>query len=122
MLDYIVVIVALTAGSAFVMWIGEQITEHGVGNGISIVLTINIVSRMPSDLATLYEQFVKSKHLLLALSVISAVVIMAIIVANGCPCYHFTMMAIRRIPVQYAKKIQGHKTVWRTVNKHSTED
>lgn len=78
-LDYIVVIVALTAGSAFVMWIGEQITEHGVGNGISIVLTINIVSRMPSDLATLYEQFVKSASTI-TLSVISAVVIMAIIV------------------------------------------
>ena len=57
----------------------EQITEHGVGNGISIVLTINIVSRMPSDLATLYEQFVKSASTI-TLSVISAVVIMAIIV------------------------------------------
>ncbi|MBP3263124.1 preprotein translocase subunit SecY, partial [Pseudobutyrivibrio sp.] len=43
------IVAALTAGSAFLMWIGERITENGVGNGISIVLTINILSRMPSD-------------------------------------------------------------------------
>src|SRR5574344_880491 len=48
-LNVITVIAALTAGSAFLMWIGEQITEHGVGNGISIVLTINIVASMPQD-------------------------------------------------------------------------
>ena len=107
-LDYIVVIVALTAGSAFVMWIGEQITEHGVGNGISIVLTINIVSRMPSDLATLYEQFVKSASTI-TLSVISAVVIMAIIVGMVVRVIILND-GVRRIPVQYAKKIQGHKT------------
>ena len=107
-LDYIVVIVALTAGSAFVMWIGEQITEHGVGNGISIVLTINIVSRMPSDLATLYEQFVKSASTI-TLSVISAVVIMAIIVGMVVLVIILND-GVRRIPVQYAKKIQGHKT------------
>ena len=58
-LNVITVIAALTAGSAFLMWIGERITENGVGNGISIVLTINIISRMPSDLSSLYQQFVK---------------------------------------------------------------
>ena len=60
-LNVITVIAALTAGSAFLMWIGERITENGVGNGISIVLTINIISRMPSDLSSLYQQFVKGK-------------------------------------------------------------
>ena len=50
-----VVVCTLTAGSAFLMWIGERITENGVGNGISIVLLINIISRVPSDLYTLYE-------------------------------------------------------------------
>ena len=104
----IVVIVSLTAGSAMLMWIGEQITEHGVGNGISIVLTINIVSRMPSDLATLYEQFVKSASTI-TLSVISAVVIMAIIVGMVVLVIILND-GVRRIPVQYAKKIQGHKT------------
>ena len=50
-LNVIVAIVTMTAGSAMLMWIGERITEKGVGNGISIVLTINIVSRVPSDLS-----------------------------------------------------------------------
>lgn len=107
-LDYIVVIASLTAGSAFIMWIGERITEHGVGNGISIVLVINIVSRIPQDLAALYEQFVKNAETV-TLSVVAAVVIIAIIVGmiilvillNG---------GVRKIPVQYAKKIQGHKS------------
>ena len=51
----IVVIAVLTAGSALLMWIGESITENGVGNGISIVLLINIISGMPSDFATLIQ-------------------------------------------------------------------
>ena len=51
-------ILAMTAGSAVLMWIGEQITEKGVGNGISIVLTINIISVMPSDIANLFKNFV----------------------------------------------------------------
>ncbi|MBQ6589030.1 MAG: preprotein translocase subunit SecY [Butyrivibrio sp.] len=101
------IVAALTAGSAFLMWIGERITDNGVGNGISIVLTINILSRMPSDLKALYEQFVNGKAI--ARGVVSAIIILAVIVAmvvlvvllNG---------AERRIPVQYAKKIQGRKT------------
>ncbi len=101
------IVVALTAGSAFLMWIGERITENGVGNGISIVLTINILSRMPSDLKALYDQFVSGKPI--ARGVVSAIIIIAVIIAmvvlvvllNG---------AERRIPVQYAKKIQGRKT------------
>ncbi len=101
------IVAALTAGSAFLMWVGERITENGVGNGISIVLTINILSRMPSDISSLFEQFVGGKPI--ARGVVSAVVIIAVIVAmvvlvvllNG---------AERRIPVQYAKKIQGRKT------------
>ncbi len=105
---YVVEIVAaLTAGSAFLMWIGERITDNGVGNGISIVLTINIISRMPSDLSSLFTQFVTGKNI--ARGVVSVIIIVAVIVAmvvlvvllNG---------AERRIPVQYAKKIQGRKT------------
>ena len=54
-LTIIMVIFTLTAGSAVLMWIGERITEKGVGNGISIVLTINIISRVPNDMGTLYQ-------------------------------------------------------------------
>ncbi len=56
-----VVVACLTAGSAMLMWIGERITEKGVGNGISIVLTINIVSRIPSDLSFFMRTSSKGK-------------------------------------------------------------
>ena len=58
-----IVVCTLTAGSAFLMWIGERITEKGVGNGISTVLLINIISRVPDDLVTLYTQFMSGKKL-----------------------------------------------------------
>ena len=103
-----IVVLTLTAGSAFLMWIGERITEKGVGNGISIILLINILSRIPSDLTTLYEQFVKGKGLakgglatIIILAIILVVVVFIIILQDG----------ERRIPVQYSQKIQGRKTV-----------
>ena len=102
----IVVVVTLTAGSAMLMWIGERITEKGVGNGISIVLTVNIVSRIPSDLSLLYENFVKGKTIakggLAALIIIAIilVVVVLVLILNG---------AERRIPVQYSRKMVGRK-------------
>lgn len=107
-LNVITAIAAMTAGSAFLMWIGERITENGVGNGISIVLVINIISRIPSDLGNLFSQFVFGKPF--ATAALSAVVIIAIIVVmvilviilNG---------GTRKIPVQYAQKMQGRKLV-----------
>lgn len=107
-LNVITVIAALTAGSAFLMWVGERITENGVGNGISIVLVINIISRIPQDIAQLFEQFVFGKAIavgavaaLIILVIILAMVIMVIILNDG----------TRKIPVQYAKKVQGRKMV-----------
>ena len=107
-LNVITVIVALTAGSAVVMWIGERITEKGIGNGISIILVINIISRMPQDLKGLYEQFIKGKavavgalNALIILAVIVGMIVLVIILNDG----------IRKIPVQYAKKMQGRKFV-----------
>ncbi len=102
------VVCILTAGSAVLMWIGEQITEKGVGNGISIVLVINIVSRIPADMSTLYEQFVKNQKI--ARGVLAAVIILAVILLTVV----FVILlqdAERKIPVQYSKKIQGRKTV-----------
>ena len=107
-LNVITVIAALTAGSAFLMWIGERITENGVGNGISIVLTINIISRMPSDLSSLYQQFVKGKAV--AVGALAAVIILAIIVGMVILVIILND-AVRKIPVQYAKKMQGRKMV-----------
>ena len=102
------VIVTLTAGSAVLMWIGERITEKGVGNGISIVLVINIISRLPEDLGNLFEQFVFGKAPATAIlaaaiifAVIIAMVVLVIILNDG----------VRKIPVQYANKVQGRKMV-----------
>lgn len=109
-LDMIMVVATLTAGSAFLMWCGEQITEHGVGNGISIVLVINIISRVPSDIATLFEQFVLVEGKPIAVKIVAAVVILAIIVAI-IVLVILLSDGIRAIPVQYAKKMQGRKMV-----------
>ena len=104
----VVVVSCLTAGSAMLMWIGEQITEKGVGNGISIILMINIVSRIPSDLLTLFEQFVKGKTIakgaLAALIIVAVilVVVVLVLVLNG---------GVRKIPVQYSKKMVGRKVM-----------
>ena len=107
-LSIIMVICTLTAGSAFLMWVGEQITEKGVGNGISIVLAINIISRMPQDIASLFSQFVFGKTI--AIGAVAAVIIIAIIVLMVVMVI-FLNDAERRIPVQYAQKIQGRRLV-----------
>lgn len=102
----ILTVVALTAGSSVLMWIGERITEKGIGNGISIVLVINIISRIPSDLTSLFEQFISGKTI--AKGTLSGVIIAAIIVAMVALVV-FLQGAERRIPVQYSKKIQGKR-------------
>lgn len=107
-INVLTVIVALTAGSAFLMWIGERITEHGVGNGISIVLTINILSRVPQDIAQLFEQFVLGRSI--AKGVVAAIIIIGIIVLMVVLVIILND-GVRKIPVQYAKKVQGRKMV-----------
>ena len=103
-----VVVVTLTAGSAFLMWIGERINEKGVGNGISIVLLINIISRVPDDFVILYNQFMKGKSLasaglaaVIILAIILVVVVFVIILQDG----------QRKIAVQYSQRIQGRRSV-----------
>ena len=107
-LSVVTVVVTLTAGSAMLMWIGEQITEMGVGNGISIVLLINIVSRIPADLGSLYESFIKGKTP--AYAILAAVIIIAIILVTVVLTV-ILQDGERRISVQYAKKMQGRKMV-----------
>ncbi|KAB1434439.1 preprotein translocase subunit SecY [Candidatus Galacturonibacter soehngenii] len=107
-INVVMVIVTLTAGSAFLMWVGERITEKGVGNGISIVLLINIISRIPTDFISLYEQFVASKSV--AKGALAMLIIVAIILATVVFVI-FLQGGQRKIPVQYAKKMQGRKMV-----------
>ena len=102
------VVAALVAGSCFIMWIGERITDNGIGNGISIVLLINIVSRMPDDFVRLYQQFMQGKPVLT--EVISAVIILAVVLLT-IVLVIFLQDGVRKIPVQYAKKMQGRKMV-----------
>lgn len=98
---------ALTAGASFVMWIGERITEKGIGNGISIVLLINILSRFPNDMSNLYNKFIANATVMN--KILAGAAIIVILVAMVA----FIVLlqdAERRIPVQYAKKMQGRKT------------
>ena len=104
----VTMIIALTAGAVLVMWLGERITESGIGNGISIILLVNIVSGMPGDFTSLYNQFMKGKQIGPALiagcvivGVVLAVVVFVVILSD----------AERHIPVQYSKKMQGRKLV-----------
>ena len=104
----IVAVSAMTAGSALLMWIGERITENGVGNGISIVLLFNIISSIPEDGMTLYSRFLSGKSI--GPAVVTAVIIIAIIAAMVV----FVIIlqdAERRIPVQYSQKMQGRRMV-----------
>ena len=107
-LSVITAVATLTAGSAFLMWVGERITEKGIGNGISIVLVINIISRLPEDLGNLFEQFVFGKAP--ATAVLAAVIIFAIIIAMVVLVIILND-GVRKIPVQYANKVQGRKMV-----------
>ena len=104
----VTMIIALTAGAVLVMWLGERITESGIGNGISIILLVNIVSGMPGDFTSLYNQFMKGKQIGPALiagcvivGVVLAVVVFVIVLSD----------AERHIPVQYSKNMQGRKLV-----------
>lgn len=106
-LGVIIVMFTLTAGSSLVMWMGEQITEKGVGNGISIILLVNIVSRIPQDFTTLYDQFIAGASNIVT-AILAAVIIIAVIL--------FTIILVvylqggeRRIPVQYSKKVVGRR-------------
>ncbi|HCR99286.1 MAG TPA: preprotein translocase subunit SecY [Lachnospiraceae bacterium] len=103
-----VITLSFTAGSAFLMWLGEQITEKGIGNGISVILLINIVDTLPGDYTGLYEQFVKGQSV--AKAVIAAVVIVAVTIALVVLII-LLQDAQRRISVQYAKKMQGRRMV-----------
>ena len=104
----IVAIFSMTAGSAFLMWTGERITESGVGNGISVVLLFNIISSLPKDFNTLYEKFLKGKNM--AFMVTYAIIIIAVII---CIIAISVILqdARRDIPVQYASRIAGRTSV-----------
>ena len=101
-------VICLAAGSSLVMWIGERITEKGIGNGVSVILLVNIVSRMPNDFYNLYVMFMKGKTWVQAIEaaviivgVVLVTIVLVILLQDG----------ERKVPVQYAKKMQGRRLV-----------
>lgn len=106
--NVVIIIASFTAGSAFLMWVGEKITQYGVGNGISVILMVNIVSRIPTDFINLYYKFVSNKTV--ARGFIAAIMIIAVCVLTVVLVI-VLQNAERKIPVQYAKKVQGRKMV-----------
>ena len=106
--NIIIAIVTMTTGSALLMWIGEQITEKGVGNGISIGLLFNILSSVPDDMKTLYYRFIFGQTVT---KMIFSVVVIALIILAMVVFVIVLNDAERRIPVQYSKKMVGRKMV-----------
>lgn len=102
--NIIIAIVTMTTGSALLMWIGEQITEKGVGNGISIVLLFNILSSVPDDMKTLYYRFIFGQTVT---KMIFSVVVIALVILAMVVFVIVLNDAERRIPVQYSKKMVG---------------
>ena len=106
--NVLVVVASWTAGASAIMWLGERITKNGIGNGISMILLVNILSSIPTDFANLYYVFISGQSVLVG--VIAAIVILAVILAMVV----FTVVlhgGERRIPVQYSQKMQGRRMV-----------
>lgn len=102
-MSMIIVILSLTAGTACLMWIGELITEKGIGNGISLIIFAGIVSRIPGGIAYLIEyaqQGVMNIVFILIFLVVALAAIICVIIVN---------QGERRVPVQYAKRVVGRK-------------
>ena len=99
----IVIVLTFTAGSAFIMWLGEQITEFGIGNGISIILFASIISRIPSTVSSVITNIAGGAQSIggvLVILVLALALVVVIVFVND---------SERRIPIQYAKQMRGRK-------------
>jgi len=102
-----IVVLAFMAGTALLMWLGDQITNKGIGNGISMLIFVGIVSRLPQGIQTVFNELIlngkfSTTNLIIAL----AILIGAIVLVSGVV---FIQQAERRVPVQYSKKVVGRK-------------
>ena len=96
-------VISLAAGTAFIMWLGERITERGIGNGISLIIFINIIGRLPNDVMRLFESFRAGQ-----LNLFATIFALALLVAVIAFVVALTQ-ATRKIPVQYAKRMVGRR-------------
>jgi len=101
--SYMIIVISLTAGTVFLMWIGERITENGIGNGISLIIFAGIVSRLPSQISGVIQELaggIIGYFNILLFIVLALLVIAAIVAVNE---------GQRRLPIQYAKRVVGRK-------------
>ncbi|WP_426449934.1 preprotein translocase subunit SecY [Paenibacillus sp. S-38] len=105
---YALIAIVLTAGTAFLMWLGEQITENGIGNGISIIIFAGIVAGIPNSIGQIYQTQFTGAEGTLFLSILK-VVLIAIVVIAMIVGVIFVQQGVRKIPVQYAKRVVGRK-------------
>lgn len=107
---YLIIAIVLTAGTAFLMWVGEQITAYGVGNGISILIAAGIVARVPNMISQVFEQQFKNAGQQLFLNIIILLLIILVVIAIVVGVI-FVQQALRKIPIQYAQRLAGRNPV-----------
>src|SRR5690606_18695985 len=109
-MKFAVIAIVLTAGTAFLLWIGEQITAHGVGNGISIIIFAGIVAAVPNGVAQLYSQYFVNPgdELFINIVIVALIVLVVIAVTVG---VIYVNQALRKIPIQYAKRLVNRSQV-----------
>ncbi|KHE72278.1 preprotein translocase subunit SecY, partial [Halobacillus sp. BBL2006] len=107
---FLVIALVLTGGTAFLMWLGEQITAHGVGNGISILIFAGIVAAIPTGVNQLYDQYISGagQELFINLVIIALIALVIVAVVVG---VIFIQQALRKIPIQYAKRLVNRSPV-----------
>ena len=108
---FTIIAIVLTAGTAFLMWLGEQITERGIGNGISILIFAGIIAAIPTIIQQIYQtQFLDVDQSAIFLSILKVVIIILVVIAIIVGVI-YVQQGIRKIPVQYAKRVVGRKMV-----------
>lgn len=109
-LFYLLTVMTMTTGTIFLMWIGEQITEKGIGNGMSLIITIGIIASLPSTIGSVIKQLnldsqepgqLTFSSLIILFTVFVLVIVATIMIIQG----------VRKIPVQYARRVVGHREV-----------
>ncbi|NGP45860.1 preprotein translocase subunit SecY [Bacillaceae bacterium SIJ1] len=109
-LTYLLIALVLTAGTAFLMWLGEQITAKGVGNGISIIIFAGIVALIPNQINQIYIQQIEGAGDQLFLRIMVVLILLLVVVAIVVGVI-FVQQALRKIPIQYAKRVSNNKPV-----------
>lgn len=101
---HFLVVLTLTAGTSFVMWLGEQITERGIGNGISLIITVGIIAGLPGGISTVFNNLLTNPGF--GIPQLVLLVGLVIVAVMGTV---FITLSVRRIPVQYGRQIRGRR-------------